>query len=392
MLPFLPLVMSPIMIALLMVHRRVTVVPGVLPYLAFVAWVVPCAVMLDSSLRAVGYAQRFSGIVMVGVVLLYVVNARSSISMARVVAGLCAVWGTVIVGGYFGMFYPDVRLRTPVGMLLPASITSNAYVQDLVLPPFAEVQQPWGAPSPFVRPAAPFPYTNSWGTAIALLTPVALAALSSGRFRPARGLLLSALVAASVPAVWSQNRGMFVSLAVAVAYVSIRLALRGRVGALLTVAAVTTIAVGGFAAAGLTDSIAGRQEYSDTTAGRASIYKETFLRTLESPLFGYGAPRPSSDSGISAGTQGHVWMLMFSYGFVGLGLFLIFLWGATVRTARVPNTASLWLHSSLVVACVCVFFYGLDLMQMLTVALVAAVLLRERYVRGSPTRVGAGVP
>ena len=82
---------------------------------------------------------------------------------------------------------------------------------------------------------------------------------------------------------------------------------------------------------------------------------------------------------ISVGTQGYVWMLMFSYGFVGLALFLAFLWGSTLRTWRSPGDVDLVLHSVLVVASVIIVVYGLDIMQLLTIMLVAAVLLRRRY-------------
>ncbi|MFI5426971.1 hypothetical protein [Aeromicrobium sp. UC242_57] len=45
---------------------------------------------------------------------------------------------------------------------MPGSLTSNEYVHDLFFPPFAEIQQPFGAPADLLRPSAPFPYANSW--------------------------------------------------------------------------------------------------------------------------------------------------------------------------------------------------------------------------------------
>jgi hypothetical protein len=69
---------------------------------------------------------------------------------------------------------------------------------------------------------------------------------------------------------------------------------------------------------------------------------------------------------------------MFSYGFVGLVLFLWFLVGAVIRTWRAPTHAELWLHTSIVVACVLGIFYGLD-RHLITICIVLAVLLRRRY-------------
>ena len=100
---------------------------------------------------------------------------------------------------------------------------------------------------------------------------------------------------------------------------------------------------------------------------------------MENPLLGYGAPRPSSVHDLSVGTQGYVWTVMFSHGFVGLALFLLFIWGTTLHTWRAPTDVQLVLHSVLVVASLAILIYGLDIMQMLSLVLVAAVLLRRRY-------------
>jgi hypothetical protein len=67
---------------------------------------------------------------------------------------------------------------------------------------------------------------------------------------------------------------------------------------------------------------------------------------------------------------------MYSYGFVGLGLFLVFLVGAVVRTGRAPSGAALWLHSSLVMLIPIVWFYGLGTAQTIAMVVIAAVLLR----------------
>ncbi|NDL58512.1 O-antigen ligase family protein [Phytoactinopolyspora mesophila] len=378
--PFAPIGLAMIMAGFMIVRRGETIVPGMLPWFAFVLWIVPAAQMLDSPLRLLGYGLRFANLAAIAVVLLYVVSAREQLSIRRVLAGLTVVWLTVVVGGYLGTLWPDVRLSTPAGLLLPGALAGNEYVQDLVFPPFAEVQRPWGAPEPFVRPAAPFPYANSWGTAVVLLTPLAIAGLRFFRSKGARRLIVVGLAALVPPALASSNRGMFIGLGIAVGYVVLRLAGRGQVKTLLAVVSTGGLVVGVFVYAGLLDSIATRQEYSDTTSGRASLYEETFTRTLESPLLGWGAPRPSLVHGISVGTQGHVWMVMFSYGFVGLALFLLFLWGATLRTwFSACDTGRLWMHSCLVTASVLIFFYGLDTMQMLAVVLVAGLLLRERY-------------
>jgi hypothetical protein len=374
--PFVVAIFGLIMAPLLLVRRGLALPRGVAPWLAFLAWLLPCALMLNSALGLVGFAQRAGNFAAIGVVLLYVVNARERLPARRLVAGLVAVWLTVVAGGYLGVLWPQGRLTTPVGLLLPNSITGNSYVHDLVFPPFAEVQHPWGAAHPYDRPAAPFPYTNSWGAAIVLLTPVVFAHIATSRART-RVLLAAVMLAAIVPAAATLNRGMLAGLVIAASYVAVRLAFRGRVWPFLGLAVGLGTAAALAVSSGLLQAAAQRADYG-STQGRALLYQETFRRTLNSPLFGYGAPRPSDMLGVSVGTQGFVWTLMFSYGFVGLALFLWFLFGAVLRTWRAPDTPALWLHATLVAACALIAFYGLGMMQLLTVVLVAGLLLRER--------------
>ncbi|AWB91328.1 O-antigen ligase family protein [Aeromicrobium chenweiae] len=354
-------------------------VPGVYAFTAFVAWVIPCVVMVEGTSRLLGYAYRLSILVIVGTAFVYTIAAGSRLSRRRIVNALTAVWFFTVLGGLAGLAFPTARLSTPVGLLLPSALTSNEYVHDLFFPPFAEVQSPFGSPTDFVRPSAPFPYANSWGVAIVLLTPVAVACFLQTRSRLLRIGIVAGMGAMLPSALSTSNRGMFAGLVLAAVYVVIRMALRDRAAPVITIA---VLGVGGavvLIANGLLTQIQTRQQYGDSNGTRFSLYEETFRRTLDSPLLGYGAPRPSAEPGISLGTQGYVWMLMFSFGFVGLALFLVFLWGTTMRTWRSPGDIDLVLHSVLVVASVVIVVYGLDIMQLLTVMLVAGVLLRRRY-------------
>ena len=217
---------------------------------------------------------------------------------------------------------------------------------------------------------------------MAFLTPVVLGAAIYRGTRRALVLTLVGLAAAIPPAVATSNRGMFIALGVAVGYVLLRLLFRGRIALVAGVAVGAGAAVAALWLAGFVDRITERQEVVDTGAGRANLYAETLQRTLDSPLLGYGAPRPSLTSEIAAGTQGAVWNAMFSFGLVGLLLFLVFLFGAAIRTAPAPSSAALWMHAAVVVAVVMSVYYGLDRL-LLPIALVVALLLRERYAPSS---------
>lgn len=371
-------VLTGVMVAFLAARRTAVWVPGTGALLGFLAWVVPCAIMIDSAPRLLGFAYRYVILLFVVVAFVYAVAARTRLTRERVVHALTFVWFFVIVGGLLGLLFPETRLTTPVGALLPRSIATNSYVEDLFFPPFAEIQQPWGAAEPFIRPSAPFPYANSWGVAILVLTPVALACFLMVRSTWLRVAIVLGAAAMLLPAMATTNRAMFAGLALAGVYVVVRFAVRDRAAPVLALGGLGVVAAGLLVWQGLLGALAERQQYGSGDT-RFALYAETIERTLASPLLGYGAPRPSLDQDISVGTQGYVWTLMFSYGFVGLGLFLLFLWGTTWRTRRVRDDVDLALHASLVVASLVVVIYGLDIMQMLSIMLIAAILLRRRY-------------
>jgi len=377
-LAFISILLAIPMLALLVRRGRIGLVPGVLPLLAFAAWTVPCALMLDSASRLIAFLLGFGQLASVAVVLVYVVNARASLTAERLMAALTFTWFFVIVGGYLGILWPDGVITFTVGRLLPASLAGNDYIASLVYPPFAEVQQPYGSAVPFLRPSAPFTYTNGWGAGFAILTPIAIAtATGRGTFR-AYALVAAGLVAAIPPAIATSNRGLFLGLIVAIAYVLLRLAGRELWKPVIAVALVGVGAYITLNALGLLGAISDRQEAADTTAGRSDLYVETFERTLASPILGYGASRPSFTSEINVGTQGMIWEVMFSFGLVGLALFALFMVGSVVRTWRAPTLTILWLHASLVTACLLAIFYGLD-RHLVTIVAVAGLLLRERY-------------
>ena len=381
-LPFSMLIMSVPMVAYLVQRGRVAIVPGTIPWLAFIVWMLPCALMLDSLGRVVGFGMRFSQFAGVAIALVYLLNAPRSLTVRRVLTALSFTWGFIILCGYLGMLWPDGQLTLTVGRLLPASVLENEYVRDLVFPGFSEVQDPWGAEEPFVRPSAPFPYANGWGAALVILTPAAIAAaLERGTAKAIFWLMVGAGLAVP-PAVASSNRGLFLGLIVCVAYVSVRLLLRGRWLGFLWVCILSSGVLFLLYVSGAVEGIVARQEVADTTTGRSLLYEETFARTLESPILGYGSPRPSLSSEITVGTQGALWNTMFCFGFVGLALFAWFLIGAAIRTAAAPNTIALWLHAAVVGSCVVAVFYGLD-GHLLSICLIIGLLLRERYLPSS---------
>lgn len=359
-------------------YRAARFVPGVYAFIAFVVWVPASALMIDTGSRMMGFAYRYSILVIVATALVYAISAGRRLTSRSIINALTFVWFFAIAGGMAAMAWPRVRLSTPVGMLLPSSLTGNEYVRDLFFPPLAEVQSPYGAPTDLLRPAAPFPYANSWGVAIVLLTPVAIASFMIARSMIGRIAIVVGMAAMMVPAMATSNRAMFAGFAVSAVYMLIRLAARNRAAPVIALGSAGLIAAALLIMSGLLASIQQRQEYGSSNT-RFTLYQETISRTMDSPILGFGAPRPSFDNIVSVGTQGYLWTVMFSYGLVGLTLFLAFLWGNTWRTWAARGDVGVALHSVLIVASIIIVVYGLDVMQMLTVALVVVVLLRDRY-------------
>ncbi|WP_288026335.1 O-antigen ligase family protein, partial [Arthrobacter sp.] len=191
-------------------------------------------------------------------------------------------------------------------------------------------------------------------------------------------LLVVGLAVSSVPAVLTLNRGMFLGLAIAMVYIGLRAALLGHGKILLAVVALALVAGTSFMVLPVQERIDQRNSKVASIVDRGNLYLETFDRTLESPLFGYGAPRPSERADQpSAGTQGQIWQVMFSQGFVGLGLFLGWLAFLFVRTIRRIDLVGLVCNTVLLVSFVEVFYYGILGAGLVIVMVVGAVGLRE---------------
>ncbi|WP_374058837.1 O-antigen ligase family protein [Planomonospora sp. ID67723] len=375
--PFAGLIFALPMVANLVRRGRVVVPRGFGIWLLFLLAMVVAGTQLDSVPRLVGLLFRLTAYGSATVIFVYVYNCSSrSLPVGRAVEFLVAFWIWVVIGGYLGVLFPEGSITTPMERLMPPSIAANELVGELIHPKFAEVQHPWGAAEPFVRPSAPFPYTNAWGSHYALLLPMVLLFMRiRGTVR--QGVLLALLATASlVPAFATLNRGMLLAVGFALVYGALRYAAKGHVKGL--VAVVGAMVVGAVVAylTGVADGITSRTSVSGSNDDRVGIYLEAFLRTLESPVLGYGAPRPSATIGVSVGTQGQFWNIMFSFGFPALLLFTLFLAGLAWRTRTLPLDL-VWLHVVPVMAVFMMFYYGLDSTQLVVIFTAAALGLRH---------------
>jgi hypothetical protein len=376
-LPFECVVLAPVMLFYLTMRRHVWIAPGTFGFIALATWTSLGILVIEPG-DVVGFTVRFVQYAAAAILVVYVVNAPYQLTRERLLSGLSAMFATIVAGGYLGMVDPYGHLTLTVGRLLPHGMRGNPFAQQLFFPQFAEVQTPYGATDAFLRPSAPFYFANGWGAAMTFLIPVVVAAGLSRPTRRARLLTLLGLLLAIPPAVAANNRGMLLALAIAVLVVVIRSAAQGHLQAAVLVVALTGVIAYLMLRLGLVQSVTERATAGQSLEGRGALYSETYQRTLQSPILGYGAPRASYSSEITVGTQGAIWEVMFCSGFVGLAFLVYFLVGAVVRTWRLRSVPDLWLNSALVATMVMAVYYGIDGI-LVPVMVLVGMLLRDSF-------------
>lgn len=373
-----PIIAVPILIS--MIARRWSRAPTpIVIWFAFCSWVLMSGVQLHGYTKFLTFGYRLALYVAGGLLFLYVYNLPASGQhTTKVLRILTWLWIGIVVCGYAGIVLRNFTFIPPFEHLLPGSVRNRPFTQELVRPVFAEVQNFLGFPAP--RPSAPFAYTNNYGANMGVLTPVALASIIAAGRGARRRFLIGVLAAALVPMVFSLNRGMFISIGVGLLYVAFRLAARGRVGALAAVLSVTALAVlvvivtplGGLVVSSFSST------HGHSNASRLSVYQQSIEGANKSPLIGYGGPQRLVDSKDTPaiGTQGQLWMIMYSNGYPALGLFVLFFLAVLIQTRRARGTAGLFLHSVPLVGLAQIAFYGWLPVELQVIMVAAALAYR----------------
>jgi len=343
-------------------------------WLLFLGWVTMSGVGIDTAGRMIGFVYRGLLYGAATAAFLYVYSHRTTFTLQRVAGLLTGFWAVCVVGGYVGLVFSGFVWRTPLSYVMPSGLLANDFVHDLVIRPVAQVNV--GGQLELSRPSAPFIYTNGWGAAYSILTPIVLAYAVEYLRGWRRWVLLTAAVASTVPAILTLNRGMFIGLGVAGVYMAVRGVMAGNTRILAGVTAAGLLSLAVFAVMPAGDRLGDRLETSSTTDDRASLYAESIDRALESPVFGHGAPRPSTESRISVGTHGQVWIVLFSHGIPAVILFAAWLMVAWRQTAHHRSGVGLAMNAALVVVSVEIFYYGFVGMGLFIVMIAAAATWR----------------
>ncbi|MEV6371119.1 O-antigen ligase family protein [Micromonospora musae] len=373
-----------LLLALLLTRGRVPLPPASGSWLLFLALVAASATQIQSAGSVLTFGLRLAFYVTALVVGVYVyAAARERADLVRVLTPLTAFWFALVVLGWLAVLAPRLAMTTPVEVLLPGGVANTPFIQDMVHLNTAEYSA--RSLNPIYRPAAPFAYTNNYGSAYAMTLPCVVAFTMLRRRGLLRVALLVSLPLSLPPAFLTLNRAMFLSLGVGLAVLGVRASLRGNVR--VAASLVGVVVIGAIAALfiPIADLINRRVESSDTNADRLSLYLEVLRRVRDSPWLGYGAPvnvdTVSADAPI--GTQGQFWMVLFSHGVPALLCFLAWFVTAALICGRATSAAGQWLAVVPVVCLVQIPFYGMA-NQNLAVAFFAVAFAMALSVRERP--------
>ncbi|WP_328348499.1 O-antigen ligase family protein [Micromonospora sp. NBC_00421] len=348
-----------VLLGLLVTRGRVALPTGTACWLVLLALVLLSFTRLDRVTAYFTSGLRFGFMLTALIVCVYVYNlVRDGVPWDQVLRPLGWYWLGVVALGWLAVLAPRFQLTTPVEMLLPGSMSGERFIQALTHVRANEFNPVSRAP--IYRTAAPYPYTNNWGTAYALLVPCVLAYLTSVRTGKFRVALLVSLPLSMVPAFMTLNRGMFLGLGAGLTYLGLRALVRGNakliasIGGLVLLVWVVSLVVP------VQELIDNRVSSTDTNVDRMDLYVRTLQAVERSPLLGYGAPN-SVDTTLAEeplGTQGMVWQVLYSHGIPALIAFLAWLVLIAKRLATAVSPAGQWLSTIPVIALVVIPVYA----------------------------------
>ena len=235
------------------------------------------------------------------------------------------------------MLMPHFGFASPLFLLLPKSFQANAFVQAAAHPALTQVQNVLGTPGG--RPKAPFDYTNLWGECLTILLPFLLAWAWTGTRRQ-RLFAAAVAVIAMGPLLYSLNRGVWIGVILAVIYLAVRLAARGKTALLGGIGLAAVLAVVVILFTPLNSIVAGRLENGKSNNLRSHLNTLAITDAIASPIIGYGDTRQEQGSPesiavgpsakcpvcgqLAVGSTGQLWLLFICDGLVGAALYLAF--------------------------------------------------------------------
>ena len=345
--------------------RQIRVPPGFGLWAMFLVWTAASVVTInlhapgtiDSpvSNRIIAFAVRGATYLSLTTLLLFVGNLTERELPKRKLAWLLGLLGIyTALFGVAGILAPNFEFSSPVLHLLPHRLQQNTLIQAQMHPALTQLQNAFGETTLQGRPKAPFPYTNTWGYCLTLTIPWLLVVWRTGERRGWIRLVTWFTVALAVVAlVYSLNRSAWIAAGLSLAYLAVRLALRGRVGliagltGLVIVAAVVTLL------SPLATVITLRLHNGGSNDIRAQLFSLSLKDGITSPVLGFGDTRqqigsvnsiaigPSLQCPIcghaEVGSTGQFTLVLICSGFIGVFFYFGFFAYLAWRYRRDPT-------------------------------------------------------
>jgi hypothetical protein len=341
------------------------------------------------------FGYRLAWYLSVTVVLLWIGNLdEKDLPTRRVVRLIGWMFVVTTAGGLLGILAPHFELTSLIERVLPRGLSSEPFVQAIAHPKAADFQDVLGPEE--ARPTAPFAYANSWGSNFAITLPFFLVGWLGRDAGWRRRVGPFILVIAAVPAIYSLNRGLWGCLVLGALFLAVRLALSGKIAALISLVVALALAVALLFASSLGTLLTERLDNAHSNGRRAQLLVETVRSTADgSPVAGFGSTRRVQGSFESIaggstpdcqacgvpplGTQGAIWLVIFSQGFGGLLAFLMFFGSQLVRYMRSRTTLQAIGTAVLLFFLVQLFIYDTLGWPLYTVMIAIALMWRERW-------------
>jgi len=340
--PFMIIILAVPMARHLLRRRPLRLPAGFTPWMIGVVWIAASGVMLGQSPpdtlplsqgAYVSFALRLLNYLALTVIMLYVGNlTEREMPRRRIIHMLSFFFLVTVSGGIAGMIFPQLSFRTPTLRLLDAFVPIQGFGTRLFTVSVAQVQDVLGS-GPSARPSAPFEYTNTWGFVLSLLLAWFVVGWWVYGRRRQRVAVPVILAVALLLVVYSLNRGLWVGLGVTLLVVVVKLAWQGRVLPLVGLSLTVALLAAAFVASPLATLVTERLATAHSNETRADLNAAAVRAALHSPVLGFGGPRTGLGSNQSIavgatpdcplcgnrdiGSDGHLWFLLISQGFVG---------------------------------------------------------------------------
>jgi hypothetical protein len=376
----------------------------------FVLWAhAPGTVDGGGPIRIIPFLFRVMWYLAVTVALLYPLSMSSRILPAMEVARwLAALFVFSVAAGVAGFVVPHFQFTSLAELVVPGAKANGTFLHTMLHPALTTGSDFLGYQQP--RPKAPFAYPNAWGNNVGLLFPFFIAAWVKSEKAWQRTAVPIVMALFALPVAYSLNRGLWLGLVLVAVYAAVALARAGRFAALWTLMVAAVVATVVLIASPVWSTIMLRIDTPHSNERRGTVAQVVVDTTLHgSPLLGYGTTRKvegnfASIAGTGStachqcsapplGTQGFMWRLILTTGFVGTGLFLVFMAVQWFKHFRRRDIFS-------VLGCICLatsglFFFVYDSLEsplfilMLAIGLMNRERLQDEAMESDLVKLGA---